>query len=260
MAVSLVFLMPFLWMLSTALKPGRLIFADPPVWFAWPPAWQNFADAWNSADFGRYTLNSLWVACLTLIGTVGSSSIVGFAFATLPARGKRVWFGLLLATLMVPTWTTLIPSFLLFSRIGIADSYLPFILPAWCAPALYVFLFRQAFLALPPQLLDAASIDGATPLQAYWHVALPLARPVFATVVVFSFIGAWNDFLNPLLYLRSLEKFTLAVGLSFLSGPNFQRLHWQMAISTIALAPVIVLVLATQKRFVNGLRVGGIHL
>jgi ABC-type glycerol-3-phosphate transport system permease component len=254
------FLFPFMWMLSTALKPGHLLFVEPPVWFIWPPAWNNFVEAWNSAGFGRYGVNSMWVAGVTIIGTVGSSSLAGFAFATLPARGKRLWFGLLLATMMVPAWATLIPSFLLFSRLGLTDSYLPFVLPAFCAPAVYVFLFRQSFLGLPPQLLDAAEVDGATPLQSYWHIALPLSKPVLATVAVFAFIGAWNDFLNPLIYLRSLEKYTLALGLSFLNGPNFQRLHWQMAMSLVALAPVVVIVLVAQKLVVNSFDVGGIHL
>jgi ABC-type glycerol-3-phosphate transport system permease component len=246
-------------MLSTALKPGPLVLAEPPVWFVWPPAWNNFVEAWNSADFGRFVLNSALVAGLTIAATVCSSSLVGFAFATLPTRGKRAWFALLLATMMVPAWTTLIPSFLLFSRLGMTDSYVPLLLPALCAPAIYVFLFRQSFLALPPQLLDAAEVDGATPLQAYWHVALPLSKPILATVAVFAFIGAWNDFLNPLIYLRSLEKFTLALGLSFLTGPNFQRLHWQMAMSLVALLPVIAIVIVAQKWIANGLSLGGVH-
>jgi ABC-type glycerol-3-phosphate transport system permease component len=257
---SAFFLIPFLWILSTALKPGWLLFVEPPIWFVWPPAWRNVIDAWNSADFGRYTFNSACIAALTIVATVCSSSVVGFAFAALPARGKRAWFALLLATMMVPAWTTLIPTFLLFSRLGMTDSYAPLLLPAFCAPALYVFLFRQSFLSLPPQLLDAAEMDGATPLQAYWHVALPLSKPVLATVAVFAFIGAWNDFLNPLIYLRSLEKFTLALGLSFLTGPNYQRLHWQMAMSLIALIPIIGVVVVAQKWIANGVSIGGIHL
>jgi len=256
---ALVFLFPFGWMLSTALKPGSLVFADPPVWLTWPPAWHNFVEAWQSADFGRFTLNSLWVAGLTTVGTVLSSSLVGFAFATLPARGKRVWFGLLLATLMVPAWTTLIPSFLLFSRLGFTDSYVPLIVPAFCAPAIYVFLFRQAFRAMPTQLFDAAEVDGANPLLTYWYIALPMARPAAATVAVFAFIGAWSDFLNPLIYLRSMEKFTLALGLSFLSGPNFIRLHWQMAMSVVALLPVIMLVFLTQRHFMRDMTIWGIN-
>jgi ABC-type glycerol-3-phosphate transport system permease component len=260
LTLTIFFLFPFLWMLSTALKPGRLIFVEPPVWLVWPPAWNNFVDAWNSADFGRFVMNSSWIAIVTIVSTVCSSSLAGFAFATLPARGKRLLFGVLLATMMVPAWTTLIPSFLIFSRLGVTDSYAPFILPAFCAPPLYVFLFRQSFLSLPPQLLDAAEVDGASPLQLYWHVALPLSKPVLASVAVFAFIGAWNDFLNPLIYLRSQEKFTLALGLSFLTGPNFQRLHWQMAMSLVTLAPVIAVVLIAQKLVVNGLNVGGIHL
>jgi ABC-type glycerol-3-phosphate transport system permease component len=258
LASAALFLFPFLWMLSTALKPGKLIFVDPPVWFVWPPAWNNFVEAWNSAPFDRYTLNSLLVAAFTIAGAVASSSVVGFAFATLPARGRNLWFGLLLVTLMVPTWTTLIPLFVLFSRIGLTDSYVPLIAPAFCGPPLYVFLFRQTFRALPPQLFDAAEVDGANPLQTLWHIALPLSKPVMATVAVFAFIGAWNDFLHPLIFLRSAEKLTLSLGLSFLTGPNFVRLHWQMAMSTLALLPVICVVLTAQKLFVRGVAIGGV--
>lgn len=147
----------------------------------------------------------------------------------------------------------------MFSRLGFTDSYVPLIVPAFCAPAIYVFLFRQAFRAMPTQLFDAAEVDGANPLLTYWYIALPMARPAAATVAVFAFIGAWSDFLNPLVYLRSMEKFTLALGLSFLSGPNFVRLHWQMAMSVVALLPVIALVFLAQRHFVRGVTIRGVN-
>lgn len=253
------FALPILWMLSTALKPAHLLFADPPVLVYWPPALRNFTDAWNSAPFARFTLNSLFVTGLTVTGSLVSSSLAGFAFAALPARGRRVWFGLLLVTLMVPAWATLIPAFILFSRVGLTDSYLPIVAPAFLGQPLFVFLFRQSFRTLTAELFDAAEVDGCSPLQSFWHVAVPLSGPVAATVAIFAFVTAWNDFLNPLVYLRSMDKFTLAIGLSFFTGPNFTRWHLQMAMSAIALAPVLALVAFTQKHLVRGLVIGGIN-
>jgi ABC-type glycerol-3-phosphate transport system permease component len=252
-------MLPLLWMLLTAFKPAKLLFVEPLVVFYFPPAFSNFVDAWNSAPFGRFMLNTLLITTFTIAGSLASSSLVGYAFAVLKARGSRLFFGLLLVTLMVPTWTTLIPAFVLFSRVGITDSYLPMLLPAFMGQPLYVFLFRQSFRTLPPELFDAAEVDGCNPLQSFLHIALPLCGPVAATVAIFAFVTAWNDFLNPLVYLRSMDKFTLAIGLSYFTGPNFTRWHLQMAMSVIALAPVFLIVAATQKHLVRGLVVGGLN-
>jgi len=131
--------------------------------------------------------------------------------------------------------------------------------PAFLGQPFFVFLFRQSFRTLPPELFDAAEVDGCSPLQSFWHVAVPLSGPIAATVAIFAFVTAWNDFLTPLVYLRSMEKFTLAIGLSFFTGPNFTRWHLQMAMSAIALAPVLAVVALTQKYLVRGLVLGGIN-
>jgi multiple sugar transport system permease protein len=199
------------------------------------------------------------VTGLTMLGTMVSSSVVGYAFATLPGRGKNILFGMLLATIMVPAPVTLIPLFILFSKLGWVNSYLPLVVPHFFANAFYVFLFRQFFLSLPPDLFESAELDGCNPLTAYWYIALPLSRPALAVVGVFAFIGAWNDFLGPLIYLSTNDKFTLSLGLSLFQGLYYTQLQYLMPMSLVALLPVLVIYFAAQRYFVQGIVTTGLN-
>jgi multiple sugar transport system permease protein len=252
-ALAVPFLLPFLWMVSTAFKPASSIYASPPQWIPDPVTLENFQQAWKMLDFPRFIVNSLLVTSLTVSGTLLSSSLVGFAFATLPARGKRLLFTLLLATIMVPASVTLIPTFVLFSKLGWVNTYLPLVVPHFFANAFYVFLFRQFFLSLPPDLFESAELDGCNPLMAYWHIALPLSLPAQAVVAVFAFVGAWNDFLGPLIYLSTNEKFTLSLGLSLFQGIYYTQLQYLMPMALVALLPVLVIFLIAQRSFVQGI-------
>ena len=251
--VAIPFLLPFLWMVSTALKPASMVYASPPQWIPQPLTLENFRQAWVLLDFPRFFWNSLWVTALTMLGTILSSSLVGYAFATLPARGRGLLFKLLLATIMIPASVTLIPLFVLFSRLGWVNTYLPLIVPHFFANAFYVFLFRQFFRSLPVELFESAELDGCNPLMAYWRIALPLSRPALATVAVFSFVGAWNDFLGPLVYLNTNDKFTLSLGLSLFQGIYYTQLHYLMPMSLVALLPVLILYFFAQRYFVQGI-------
>jgi ABC-type glycerol-3-phosphate transport system permease component len=252
-AVALPFLLPLLWMVSTAFKPARMVYVSPPQWIPAPVTLDNFREAWGLLDFPRFIANSLWVTLWTVFGTMLSSSLVGYAFATLPGRGKRFLFSLLLATVMVPTSVTLIPLFVLFSLLGWVNTYLPLIVPHFFANAFYVFLFRQFFGSLPRELFESAELDGCNPFSAYWRIALPLSGPALATVGVFSFIGAWNDFLGPLVYLSTNQKYTLSLGLSLFQGVFWTQLHYLMPMSLVALLPVLVLFVVAQRFFVQGI-------
>lgn len=252
-ALAVPFLLPFLWMVSTAFKPAGMVYTSPPEWIPRPVTLHNFREAWKLLDFPRFIRNSLWIAGLTTLGTVLSSSVVGFAFATLPGRGKRFLFNLMLATVMIPSTVTLIPLFVLFSRLGWVNTYLPLIVPAFFANAFYVFLFRQFFRSLPAELFESAELDGCNPFMAYWRIALPLSRPALATVSVFAFVSAWNDFLGPLVYLSSNDKYTLSLGLALFQGTHYAQLHYLMPISLLALLPVLLLFVIAQRYFVQGI-------
>ena len=258
-ALAVPFLLPLLWMASTAFKPADMIYASPPQWIPEPLTLENFQEAWKLLDFPRFIANSLLVTGLTMLGTMASSSLVGYAFATLPGRGKNILFGILLATIMVPASVTLIPVFILFSKLGWVNSYLPLVVPHFFANAFYVFLFRQFFQSLPPELFESAELDGCNPLTAYWHIALPLSRPALAVVGVFAFIGAWNDFLGPLIYLSTNDKFTLSLGLSLFQGLYYTQLQYLMPMSLVALLPVLVIYFAAQRYFVQGIVTTGLN-
>jgi len=251
------FAVPFLWLIASALKPVGQFYAFPPTLLPDPPSLENLAGAVALVDVPRLLANSTLIAVLSVAATVVSASIVGFAFATLPARGRRPLFAVLIATILVPPSATLVPQFILFSRLGWVGSYLPLIVPHLCGSAFYVFLFRQWFRNQPANLFESAELDGANPLQAWWHVALPLARPAIAAVAVFAFVGSWNDFLGPLLYLRSPDTFTISLGLAAFQGTYVSQLHLTLALSLVALLPVVVVFAVAQRSIVGGIATGG---
>jgi len=256
--LAIPFLLPLVWMISTAFKPVGTIYANPLQWIPNPITTENFQQAWKLLDVPGLMANSLFVTLMTMLGTLISSPLVGFAFATLPARGKNLLFSILLGTIMVPASVTLLPVFILFSKLGWVDTYLPLIGPAFFANAFYVFLFRQFFRSLPPDIFDSAEIDGCNPLMAYWHIALPLSRPALATVIIFSFIGAWNDYLGPLVFLNSNAKYTISLGLAQFQGIHYTQLQYLIPMSLVALMPVVIIFLIAQRYFVQGIVTTGI--
>lgn len=247
------FVLPILWLALSALRPAAELYQLPPSWLPGALTLENVREAWGLMDFSRFLLNSLWITGWTALGTVVSSSLVGYAFALLPARGKNLLFALLLSTIMVPSSVTLLPLFILYSKLGWLDSNLPLLVPHFFANAFYVFLFRQFFRSLPRELFDNAELEGCTPLLAYRYIALPLARPALATAAIFSALGAWNAFLEPLVYLTSESKFTLMVGLSFFQGLYLTQVHYLLALSLIALLPILALFLLAQPYLVRGI-------
>ena len=255
--LALVFLLPFFWLVSTAFKPVEYVYVSPPVWLSEQITLDNFKEGWGLLDFPRFFRNTLFVTGLTVIGTLLSCSLVGYAFATLSGRGKNFLFNVLLATVMVPTSVTLLPLFVMFGKLGWVNTYLPLVVPHFFANAFYVFLFRQFYRALPIELFESAELDGCNPLMTYYRIALPLSRPVLATVAVFSFIGAWNDFLEPLIYLNTNQNFTLSLGLSLFQGLYFTQLHYLIPMSLVAMLPVIVLYFFAQRYFVAGIQTTG---
>ena len=215
MTVLLVsFLVPALWMVSSSLKASTEVFAHPVVWIPAKPQWQNFARVFEILPFSRFAWNSLVVVVLAVSGTLFSSALVGFSFARISWPGRDIFFGILIATLMLPEVITLVPRFIIFRHLGWIDTLLPLIVPYWFGATpwtpLYIFLMRQFFKGLPVELEEAAFIDGASRMRIFVQIILPLSKPVLATVAVFALLQHYTDFMNPLIYLSSVDNWTLA--------------------------------------------------
>lgn len=253
LSIAALFLLPFYWMATTAFRPQSLVYAFPPDLLAGDLTLANFSEGWRVLPFGRFFLNTLFVTTLTVTGTLISSSLAGYGFARFGGHGANVLFVLMLSTMMLPPTTTLVPRFVMFSKIGWTDSYLPLIVPAFFASPFFVFLFRQFFRAIPREYFDAAEIDGASALRVFWHVAVPMAKPAFIVAGLFATLTAWNDFLDPLVFLSTMDKFTIQLGLASFKGQNFTDLHLMMPMALLAIVPVLILVVVGQRWIADGM-------
>jgi multiple sugar transport system permease protein len=252
-----VFLLPLFWMLSSSLKPEWQVLANPPVWLPNPPRWENYREALTYLPFGRYAINTLIISLGAIVGHVLSCTLVAYAFARLRAPGKNFMFLLVLSTLMLPYPVTMVPLFALFNALGWINTFLPLIVPAFFGNAFYIFLLRQYFLTLPPELEDAARIDGANTLQVLWRVILPISAPALATVVIFTFQATWNDFLQPLIYLQDQSHYTLTLGLNFFRGSFQVNWAYLMAASLVVVLPVVIVFFLAQRLFIQGIAMTG---
>ena len=257
--VAIPFALPFAWLVANVLKAPGQFYAAPPTLLPAPPSLENVMGVFGLVDVPRLFLNTTMVSAATAVATVFSSALVGYAFATLPSRGAGVLFAILVATIMIPPAALIVPQFVLFSRLGWVDTYLPLVVPALFGNAFFVFLFRQWFRALPAHLFESAELDGANPLQAFRHVALPLARPALAAVAVFAFVGAWNDFLGPVVYLRSPDSFTLSLGLASFQGLYMNQVHHSVTLAALALVPPVVVFVLAQRVLVRGVAAAGMR-
>jgi multiple sugar transport system permease protein len=257
--LAIIFTTPLVWLVSTSLKPDAQMSAWPPIWIPRPLEWQHYARAWQANPFGRYLLNSAAYATTATVGSMVSASMVAFGFARLRFPGKDFLFGLVLATMMLPAIVTLIPSFVLFKTIGWLDSYKPLVVPAWFGGgAFFVFLLRQFFLTIPNDLFDAAKIDGASDWRCYWQVMMPLSKPALSTVAIYAFMSRWNDFMGPLLYIRSTSKYPMTIGLRTFIGYAATEFQQLMAMSFLFALPIIIVFFAFQQYFVQGVVMTGI--
>ncbi len=261
--LTLAFLGPFVWTIGSSLKTAAETQSYPPK--LWPdvPQWANYALVWTRVPFGIWLFNSVLVAFLVVLGNVLSSSLVAYAFARFRFPGRELLFMLLISTIMLPYEVTLIPTYLLFHYIKWLDTFRPLIVPAWLGGSAFgIFLLRQFFQTLPLDLDEAAKLDGAGHFRIYREIILPLSGPALATLAVISFVGEWDSFIHPLIFLNSQSKFTLAIGLRYfqtlpdLSGDPTE--HLLMAASTMMSAPPILLYFLAQRYFVRGIVMSGI--
>lgn len=256
--VAVLFLIPFLWMISSSLKPNYQIFEVPPRWIPNPPAWENYRAALTTLPFDRYVLNTAIISLLTIVGHLLSCTLIAYAFARLRAPGRDALFVVVLATMMLPYPVTMVPLYVIFSRLGWINTFLPLTAPAFFGSAFYIFLLRQFFLTLPADFEDAATMDGANLLQILWRIILPLSTPALATVAIFTFQASWNDFLAPLIYLQKPDLYTVTLGLQFFRSTYTTNWAYLMAASLATALPVIAVFFAAQRYFVEGITLSGI--
>lgn len=255
---SFFFMIPFIWMVSTSLKPLTQVFTFPPEWIPKPVKWSNYIDAMNYIPFFTYLKNTIIITLVSTIGAVLSCPIVAYSFAKLKWPGRNILFIITIGVMMIPGQVTMIPLFLLFEKLGLVGTSYPLIIPAFFGIPFYIFLLRQFFMGLPDSLREAAKIDGASEFRIYWQIMLPLAKPAVLAVGLFQFMASWTDFIGPLLYLTDSVQYTLSLGLQQFQSQKGSEWGLMMAVSTMMTVPVILLFFFLQKTFIKGITFSGI--
>ena len=260
-ALALMFMFPFVWSISSSLKTAFEVTAFPPRLLPRDPQWGNYVEAWSYADFSLFFRNSILVSGLGLLGQIVSSLIVAYGFARFRFPGRDALFVLCLSGMMMPVYVTIIPLFTMFRAIGWTDSFLPLIVPSYFGSAFAIFILRQFILSIPLDFDESALIDGASRWRILTHIILPNCKPALATVAIVGFMTSWNSFLAPLIFLDSVEKYTLPMGLWFLKGSIDETLpkdHLLMAGAMITTVPVLAVFVLAQNYFVEGVVMSGI--
>ncbi|HVP13663.1 MAG TPA: carbohydrate ABC transporter permease [Phycisphaerae bacterium] len=265
---SVAMIFPFWWMATTSLSTEAQATEAASGFRAWPtdPQWQNYPNALRKMGskpwigFLDALTNTVVITTLCVVGQVVSCSLVGYAFARMRFRGRATAFIVMIATMMLPMQVTMIPMFIMFRRFGWIDTMLPLIVPTFFGTPFFIFMFRQFFAQIPEALVEAARIDGCGHLRIWLQIMLPICKPVIAITAIFTFIGAWNDFMGPLIYLQSEDQMTLAVALNSFQNQygDFRDAHYLMAASIVTMIPCIILFFVAQKQFVSGLSLGAV--
>jgi multiple sugar transport system permease protein len=266
-AFGLIFLAPFYWMVVSSLKSVQESTSFPPTLIPQAWRWQNFVDAVNYIPFGLFALNSFIITVGATIGAVLSNTLIAYGFSRIQWPGRNKVFYICLATIFLPYPVVLVALFDIFSKLpsfGIQGShswintFLPLIVPAFFGNPFYIFLMRQFMMGIPKELSDAARVDGASELQTFWHVILPLTKPAVTVIGILAAVAAWNEFLLPLLYLQESDKYTLAIGLAFFTSEHDVAYNLLMAASTLIVLPIVIVFILAQRFFIEGITVGGV--
>jgi multiple sugar transport system permease protein len=257
--IAIAMLLPFLWLVSSSLKMQHQIFQYPPTWIPDPINWDNYTEALTYKPFNIYLRNSLIIILFNEVAVLLTASLCAYGFARINFWGRDKLFALVIGTMMMPYVVLVVPTYIIFSRLGWIDSFLPLTVPQFFGGGAFnIFLLRQFFRTIPEEICDAARIDGASELGVYARIMLPLSKPALVTVAIFTFLGTWNDFFGPLIYLNTPENFTVAVGLASFRGVLNTRWELQMAASTAMILPVIVLFFFAQRYFIKGIVMTGL--
>lgn len=255
--IGIIMVVPFLWMISTSLKEQYDTVKIPPVWIPNPPRWQNYVDLFTQQPMLQFMLNTIKIVLFVVLGQLFFSSLAAYSFARIKFKGRTVMFFFYIATLMVPGQVTMIPTYLMFAKVGLVDNHIVLILPAFFS-AFGVFLLRQFFMSLPKELEEAAEIDGCNPFTTYYRIMLPLIVPAMLTLGVFTLMNTWNDYMGPLIYLTTPEKYTMTLGIAYFKGVYTTQWNLVMAGSVLSVIPILVAYLCAQKYFVEGIAFSGV--
>jgi multiple sugar transport system permease protein len=255
------FLLPLFWMVGTSLKTQSEVYVFPPTFLPETFHWQNYPDGWNypRTDFPLWTLNTLIITVLVMIGAVLSSSLCAYGFARIKFPGRDFWFMLVLGSIMLPGAVTLIPLFVLYSKIGWLDTFWPLVFPVYFGGGAFnIFFMRQYFKTIPMELEEAAIMDGAGRFRIWWQIILPLSKPVLATVSVLTFQSTWNNFYGPLIFLSSPDNYTLALGVNSFKQLYSTQIPLMMAMSMLMVVPMIIVFFFAQRQMIRGVIMSGI--
>ena len=255
--IAVIMVVPFLWMLSTSLKTQYDAVKIPPVWIPDPPQWENYVKLFTEQPMFQFMLNTIKIVFFVVLGQLFFSSLAAYSFARISFKGRNVVFFFYIATLIVPGQVTMIPTYLMFAKAGLTDNHLALILPAFFS-AFGVFLLRQFFMSLPRELEEAAEIDGCNPFMTYWRIMLPLVVPAMLTLGVFTLMNTWNDYMGPLIYLSSPEKYTMTLGIAYFKGVYTTQWNLVMAGSIVSVVPILIAYLCAQKYFIEGIAFSGV--
>lgn len=255
--IAVIMVVPFLWMLSTSLKTQYDAVKIPPVWIPDPPQWENYVKLFTEQPMFQFMLNTIKIVFFVVLGQLFFSSLAAYSFARISFKGRNVVFFFYIATLMVPGQVTMIPTYLMFAKAGLTDNHLALVLPAFFS-AFGVFLLRQFFMSLPRELEEAAEIDGCNPFMTYWRIMLPLVVPAMLTLGVFTLMNTWNDYMGPLIYLSSPEKYTMTLGIAYFKGVYTTQWNLVMAGSIVSVVPILIAYLCAQKYFIEGIAFSGV--
>jgi multiple sugar transport system permease protein len=263
--LTISFFLPFYWMISSALKDDPQVYTVPPIWVPNPAHWNNFGNAWNVRNFNQFSINTIFRYSIPVtVFTVFSSAFIAYGFSRIRWPGRDTLFFVCLATMMIPFQVLMVPLFIIFKNYGWINSYRPLVVPALFGNAFFIFMLRQFFLGIPEELSDAARIDGCNEFGILFRIILPLAKPALTVVALFTFIGSWNDYLGPLIYINKVNLFPIALGIQELqrsvmqTGTNPMVYPHLMAVSTIITVPIVIFFFFAQRTFIEGIALTGI--
>lgn len=263
--LSASFVLPLYWMAMSALKDQTQVYRIPPVWFPIPPRWVNYIEAWRVDNFNLYALNTIFrYAIPVTVGSVISNAVVAYGFSRIRWPGRDILFSICLMTMMIPYQVTMVPVFIIFKHLGWVNSYRPLVVPSFFAGAYTIFMLRQFFRTIPAELSDAARIDGAGEFTIMWRIIMPLVKPALAVVALNAFMGAWNDYMGPLIYINDTALYPLTMGLARLNASLHQvgvkelAYPYLMAVSTIVTVPTILVFFFAQRTFIEGIALTGL--
>ena len=257
--ITLIYLLPFFWMIGTSLKPDNELMVFPPRIFPESPDWSNYIKALNKFPFFMYLKNTAIITVFNLIGVVLSSSFVAYGFSKIKWKGRDFFFAVMMSTVMLPGVVTMIPVFMIYKHLGWLDTFLPLIVPAFLGGgAMNVFLVRQFFNTIPNDILGAAKLDGAGDFKIFYKIMLPLSKPVLALISLFTFTGSWNNYMGPLIYITSETKYPLALGMPMFMSRYGTFWNQAMAASELTILPTIIFFFFAQKYLIEGIKLSGL--